>query len=420
MDFLTGVYFGATFVALYFLMLYVLTYVKNKKRIYEVIKPDKIRSLSIVIPCYNAKDSIGETIECHLNADYPGLKKIIVSDDCSTDGSDKVIKEYAKKYSKVLYVKTPKNTGNAAGAKNYGSKFVKTELIGFSDDDSKPKKNAISNMVGFFNDDKVGAVTSRVLVNGRENFLVRSQAIEYKIMAFTRKLLGFLDSIYVTNGPLSIYRKRAYDDVGGFDSKNLTEDIEITWHFVRKGWKVHMAMSSLVYTNPPTTIKIWFKQRIRWNVGGIQTANKYRNKLHGSGMLGKFIFPFFLLGWSIGIVGLGFLVYRFVKYISMKFLVAKYSVASEVALVTLDSFKLNPSILFVFGIALFSLSFMFTLVALAYSKENGRIIGHKLRDIFIYSFFYLLAYPPLLITAFVKYARGYNTWGGHRFEDAKE
>ena len=60
----------------------------------------------------------------------------------------------------------------------------------------------------------------------------------------------------------------------------------------------------------------------------------------------------------------------------MKFLVAKYSVAAEVALVTMDSFKLNPSILFIFGIVLFSLGLTYTIVALAYSKESGKVIGH--------------------------------------------
>ena len=86
-------------------------------------------------------------------------------------------------------------------------------------------------MVGYFNDRKTGAVTSRVLVANNVNKLSKIQAIEYKVIAFTRKLLGFLESIYVTNGPLSIYRKEAFDDVNGFDEKNLTEDIVITSHF---------------------------------------------------------------------------------------------------------------------------------------------------------------------------------------------
>lgn len=411
MEFLTILYFTYTFVAFYFLMIYVLTYMQNRKEIYEIVEPDKIRSLSMIIPCYNEASSIGKNIMTFLKADYKGLKKIIVVDDCSTDNSYEIIKGYAKKYANVIAIQTPKNTGRAAGAKNFGIKYVKTELIGFSDADSMPNKDAISRMVGYFNDLEVGGVTSRVFVNNHSiNFLTRVQAIEYKIIAFTRKLLGFLDAIYVTNGPLSIYRKSAFDQTGGFDEKNLTEDIELTWHLVSKGWKVHMSIPSIVRSDVPTTVKTWFRQRIRWNVGGIQTVAKYRKKFFEMGMLGLFIMPFFIFSWFLGITGLFFLVYRFTKYIMMKFLVAKYSVSAQVALISMEELSLNPSILFIFGMVLFTLVFVYTFIALTYSKEKGLFIGHPIHDIFIYSFFYLLMYPPLLIVSFYKYLRGYNTW----------
>ena len=391
-------------------MIYILTYFQNRKEIYETIEPDKIRSLSMIIPCFNEEKSIGKNIETFLASDYKGLQKIIVVDDCSTDNSYEIIKKYAKKYPEVIALQTPKNTGRAAGAKNFGIKYVTTELIGFSDADSLPNKDAISKMVGVFNDTQVGGVTSRVFVNNPKNYLTRAQAIEYKIIAFTRKLLEFLDAIYVTNGPLSIYRKKAFDQTGGFDMNNLTEDIELTWHLVSKGWKIKMSIPAIIRSYVPKNIKDWFHQRIRWNVGGIQTVAKYRKKFLETGMLGLFIMPFFALSWFLGITGLVFLTYRLTNFFMMKFLVARYSVAANVALVSTDSFSVNPSILFIFGIVLFSLGLAYTVVALSYSKESGRIIGHPIRDIFIYSFFYLLMYPPLLIVSFYKYLRGYNTW----------
>ncbi len=410
MEFLTGLYLTYTFISFYFLTMYILVYVQNRKQIYEVIEPDKIRSLSMVIPCFNEEKSISKNIEAFLASNYKGLKKLIIVDDCSTDNSYEIIKQYAKKYPRVMALRTPKNTGCAAGAKNFGIEYVKTELIGFSDADSLPNKNAISKMVGFFNDSKVGGVTSRVFVNSPKNYLTRAQSIEYKIIAFTRKLLGFLDSIYVTNGPLSIYRKKAFDQTGGFDENNMTEDIELTWRLVSKGWKIHMSIPAIVRSFVPTTVKTWFHQRIRWNVGGLQTVAKYRKKFFQCGMLGLFIMPFFMLSWFLGITGLFFLVYRFIKYIMMKFLVAKYSVAAQVALVSMNDFNLNPSILFIFGITLLVLGLIYTTTALFHSKEKGLITGHSARDIFIYSFFYLLMYPPLLIVSFYKYLRGYNTW----------
>jgi cellulose synthase/poly-beta-1,6-N-acetylglucosamine synthase-like glycosyltransferase len=409
MEWLTGLYLLYTFIAFYFLFIYVLIYFQNRKQIYEVIEPDKEYSLTIVVPCYNESESIGRNIESLLASDYNSLKKIIIVDDCSKDNSYEIIKQYARKYPRVMAVQTPKNTGCAAGAKNYGAKFVKTDLIGFSDGDSFPKPDAIDKMVGYFNDPDMGAVTSRVFVENRVNKLTKIQAIEYKIIAFTRKLLGFIEAIYVTNGPLSIYRKKAFDDVKGFDIKNLTEDIEITWHFVSRGWKVQMAIPARVYSVAPERVKDWFKQRVRWNVGGIQTVAKYKSQVLKCGMLGFFIMPFFVLSWFLGITGLFFLGYRVARYLIVKYLVASYSVSAHVAVLNMQDLSLNPSILFFFGILLFLVGIAYTFLALAYSqeKEYGRT---KLHDIFIYSIFYLLMYPPLLIYSFYRYLKGRNTW----------
>lgn len=412
MEFLTILYLAYTFIAFYFLSLHLIIFFQNKSQIYAAPKYKKLKSLSVIIPCYNEEKEVGSWIENILKTDYPGLKKIIIVDDCSKDKSYEIIKKYAKKYPLIKAYQMPKNSGRAAGPKNYGLKFANTELVAFSDSDSFPSPNAISKMVGYLDDPQVGGVTSRVLVkNPKVNFLTRAQSIEYKVMAFTRKLFEFIESIYVTNGPLSIYKKEVLDQTGGFDMKNLTEDIELTWHTVSKGWKVRMCIPAVVRSIVPETVPQWFRQRIRWNVGGIQTVAKYRKKFLQCGMLGLFIMPFFVLSWTLGITGLFFMIYRLSKFVITKYLVTKYSVAAEVALISMNDFTLSPSILFYFGMILFSLGLAYTFTALFHSREQARFLGHPIRDIFIYSIFYLIMYPPLLIWSFYKYSRGYNEWG---------
>ena len=272
MDLLTWVYLIYSFLAFYFLIFFILLYLQHKKELLTFPKSTKNYSVSCVIPCYNEEESIGKTIEMLVKNGYSNLKKIIVVDDRSTDNSYKIIKECEKKYpGLVLGVQTPKNTGNAAGAKNYGSKFVKTDLILFTDADSFPEKGAIEKMIGFFDNENTGAVTASVLVKNRSNFLLRMQALEYLVIKFSRKLLEYVDSIYVTPGPLAMYRTSYFFKLGGFDEKNLTEDIELTWRFLDAGYDVKMSLTSRVYSIAPKTIKGWIKQRIRWNVGGLQT-----------------------------------------------------------------------------------------------------------------------------------------------------
>jgi len=408
-EFITIIYLTYSFIAFYFLFLFILIYVRNRREMFYYPKIKKRYSLSIVIPCYNGEKSIGGTIEALLNSSYKGLKKIIVVDDCSTDGSYKIIKKYSKKYKRILVVKTPKNTGHASGAKNYGAKFVKTELIGFVDADSYPKKDAMEKMIGFFQDENVGVVTSSVLVKKRKKFIENLQAIEYKIIVFTRKLLGFIDAIFVTPGPLAIYRKSAFDDVGGFDEENLTEDIEITWNLISKGYKVEMSIPSRVYTVAPETFKGWYNQRMRWNVGGIQTMTKYRKTFLRAGILGVFILPFFVLSWVLGIFGITILGYRIFRRVIINYLSAKYSIGAQTAVLTLREINLTPNVLVFFGTAILILSLSFTFLALAYTREK-EFKKHSIFTILVYAFVYLLAYPLLLINSVYKFARGKKFW----------
>jgi cellulose synthase/poly-beta-1,6-N-acetylglucosamine synthase-like glycosyltransferase len=411
MDILTIIYLIYTFISFYFLFFFLLIYIPNRKEISSFPKYDKVYSLSMIVPCYNGESDIRGTIEALLDSDYPGLEKIIVVDDCSTDGSWKIIQGFAKKHKKILAVQTPKNTGNAAGAKNYGAKFVDTELIGFSDDDSYPEKNGISKMVGFFSNPKVGAVASSVFVKKRKSFLEQVQSIEYKMIAFSRRLLGFVEAIYVTPGPLAIYRKEAFVKVGGFDVENMTEDIEITWAIVRAGYKVEMASAARVYSVVPNTVKAWIKQRIRWNIGGVQSINKYKKNFGSSkaGMLGKFILPFFLFNWILGVFGITVLFYRLIRTLIVRYLSTTYSIEYQTAILNLKDVNLTPSILVFFGIAAVIMNFFIIVVALSHSREkeykNPNIIA-----VSFYFVFYLLTYPFILLTSLYKFFRGKYSW----------
>jgi len=408
-DLLTIVYLIYSFIAFYFLFLFSLIYARNRKKFFSVQKLTKNYSLSIVVPCYNEEENIGGTIQALLDSDYSGLKKIIIVDDCSTDSSYEIIKKYVAKYMKVMAVKTPKNTGKSSGAKNYGAKFVNTELIGFTDADSYPQKDAIRKMIGFFDNKKIGAITSSVFVKKREKFIEKLQAIEYKIIVFTRKLLGFVDAIYVTPGPLVIYRKKAFDEVEGFDENNLTEDIEITWHLVSKGYKIGMSVPSRVYTVAPDKFRGWYRQRVRWNVGGIQTINKYKKTFLSVGMLGTFILPFFVFSWILGITGIFVLAYRVFQRVIVHYLSTTYSIGAQTAVLTLREINLTPNVLMFFGTAILILSLSFTFIAISYSREK-EFKKPGIFNILIYAFIYLLAYPLILITSVSIFIKGKKFW----------
>lgn len=404
---LTIVYLSYMFISLYFLLLFTLTFIQNRKQMFDVPESKNKPSLSILIPAFNEESSIEGTVEAILNSDYENLKEVIIINDGSSDNTKKIALDLEKKYSKV-HILDKENSGKADSL-NQAIKIAKSDLVAVVDADSYPSEKAFSEMIGFFNEDKVGAVTTRIIVRNPTNFIQTLQSVEYKVIAFTRKLLGFLDAIYVTPGPLAIYRKSILKEVKGFDVKNMTEDIEITWRLAFHDYKVKMSFLSQVSTVSPDTFKKWFKQRIRWNIGGFQTILKYKKYFFRKGMLGFFILPFFTISLVLGAIGLGIFVYRITIRFITSYLSTKQSIASEVAIIALQDINLHPSILHFFGVTLFLLGLIFVFFALSViNREIGK--KENFFSVVFYLIIYATLYPLVLISSLYKFLRGNYTW----------
>ena len=404
---LTIVYLTYMFIALYFMSLFTLTFIQNKREMFSVPKITKKHPISVLIPAYNEEDSIEGTVKTVLDSDYENIVEVIVINDGSTDGTLDIARMLEKKYLKVK-VFNKKNSGKADSL-NQALKIAKGEIIAVVDADSYPDKHAMSSMVGFFDDSGVGAATTRILVKQQDNFLRKMQAIEYKVIAFTRKLLGFLDSIYVTPGPMALYRKSALLKIHGFDKKNMTEDIEATWHLIYEGYKIKMSYVAKSTTVAPDTLKKWIKQRIRWNIGGYQTILKYKNYFFRKGMLGLFILPFFAISLFLGIFGLGIFFYRIFRRIWFSYLSTKYSLVAQTAVIAVEDINLNPSVLNFLGIVLFILGLAFIYFALKNVNEKTRE-KESFFSIIFYSLVYILLRPIVLIISFVKFLTGKYSW----------
>lgn len=88
--------------------------------------------ISIVIPVYNVRKYIERCIESVINQTYTNTEIILV-DDGSTDGSERICDEYASKYNNVKVIH--KKNGGLSSARNAGIEIAKGKYIGFVDSD---------------------------------------------------------------------------------------------------------------------------------------------------------------------------------------------------------------------------------------------------------------------------------------------
>lgn len=398
------------FVGFYMLSLFLFIYLANRKTMFDYPK-GKLEPVSIVVPCYNEGDLIGKTIESLVNLDYPKDKiEVIVVDDQSSDNSVAVARRYEKKYKNVRVIVNPVNSGGAATPTNLGVKAAKYDYIAVTDADSSPEPDALKKMIGFLQEDpKVGAVTCAVLAKKPKKFMQRLQAIEYVVIGFGRKILDKIDSVYVTPGPFALYRKKILFEVGLFDPGNLTQDIEIVWRLIAHSYTARMCLAARVYSETPDKFRAWWKQRIRWNIGGTQSILKHKKLLFKRGMLGAFIIPYFSASLFLGIFGLSMFFYLLARRVMYYYLSTQYSLYAQTAILTLQDFNFAPSVMNFLGGALFVLGAGFTFLMIILMREK-HVNPKKLLNITFYQVVYLAVYPFIMITALYKLARGKYSW----------
>ena len=80
----------------------------------------------------------------------------------------------------------------------------------------------------------------------------------------------------MTPGPLTIFRKKVFDDLGPYSPGHNTEDLEIAYRMQKNYYKIEQCNDAIIYTNTPSTIKTLYKQRLRWVYGFLSNTIDYK------------------------------------------------------------------------------------------------------------------------------------------------
>ncbi len=103
--------------------------------------------ISIIVPVYNASRFLDETIKTVREQTIDNWELIFV-DDCSTDNSDEIIKQYMKIDKKIKYFKQDQNGGPAL-ARNRGIDEAKGNFLCFLDADDMWDKDKLEKQLNF-------------------------------------------------------------------------------------------------------------------------------------------------------------------------------------------------------------------------------------------------------------------------------
>lgn len=384
------------FIALYIEVLFLITYleVDKKRKIFLPKDLSRFPSVSVIVPVWNEESTVLKTIFSLLKLNYPKDKlSIFIVDDGSIDNTWRIIQRFAKnKQIKLLH----KENGGKYTALNYALNQIDSELVGCLDADSFVHPEALVRIVARFEDPEIMAVTPSIKVFEPKGWLGLIQKAEYIFGIFLRKVLLGLNAIYITPGPLSIFRRSVFERLGGYKHAYNTEDIEIALRMQSNKMKIDNVHNAYIYTIAPTNLKTLFKQRLRWVYGFLKNAVDYRKMFFNPnyGNLGLIVLP--AAGFSV-FSTLYFFIYRCYGWIES--LIFKIREISTVGFyfkgLNLDVFYLNTGVIFFISLIAIS-GVIFIIMASRKLAEEETKFGI---DSVFYLLFYTLIAPFWMIRA---------------------
>jgi cellulose synthase/poly-beta-1,6-N-acetylglucosamine synthase-like glycosyltransferase/peptidoglycan/xylan/chitin deacetylase (PgdA/CDA1 family) len=249
--------------------------------------PDVTRPVSVIVPAYNEKECIANTLESLARSTHP--IEIIIVDDGSTDGTSEISREAAEALGMTnVRVIRQENAGKPA-ALNNGVRNASCDIVVMMDGDTVFEPDTVRRLVQPFADPKVGAVAGNAKVGNRDTIIGAWQHIEY-VMGFNldRRMYDLLRCMPTIPGAIGAFRRDAVLEVGGMSEDTLAEDTDITIAMHRAGWNVVYQEHARAWTEAPGSLKQLWSQRYRWSYGTMQALWKHRKSLTDKGPSGRF------------------------------------------------------------------------------------------------------------------------------------
>jgi cellulose synthase/poly-beta-1,6-N-acetylglucosamine synthase-like glycosyltransferase len=260
--------------------------------------------VSCLVAVWNEEDDIEECIQSLVNQTYPN-KEIIFINDGSTDGTAKILDEYARQgLIKVIH---QENAGKKR-ALGKGMREARGSIFAFSDSDSSWAPDALEKIVPIFKHfPKVGAVSGHFrLKNSSENILTRIEDSWAEGQFAIRKAFeSYYGAVTCVSGPLAVFRKEAiYNYIpaweqdtflgqefkfatdrtltgyvlgGKYLGKKIKEkyydpDFDYKEKYKDTDWQIVYSKSARAWTILPNTWKRLFRQQVRWKKSFIRNT----------------------------------------------------------------------------------------------------------------------------------------------------
>lgn len=255
--------------------------------------PNEWPLVTLQLPIYNEQFVVERLLKHAAALDYPSGKLQIQILDDSTDETSDFIHSIIRNFPHVNfeYIHRTDRSGYKAGALANGLQTATGEYIAILDADFAVQPSWLKEALPYIlSDAKAAFVQTRwAHLNEHQNALTWMQALQldthFTVEQFGRNRSGFLSQF---NGTAGIWRRQAIEDAGGWKSRTLIEDMDLSYRAQLAGYHTLIVPSITVAAELPSGISGLKSQQYRWNKGGAQSARLFLKDIWTAGHLSFF------------------------------------------------------------------------------------------------------------------------------------
>jgi cellulose synthase (UDP-forming) len=227
-------------------------------------------SVDVLIPSYDEPlDMIRRTLLAALRMDYPHQTWLL------DDGNRADLRALAESLG-CRYLARTENTDAKAGNLNNALAHSTADFVAIFDADHAPAREFLSETLGYFNDPEIAFVQTpqdfynldsyEHRYNAERHLVWTEQSLFYRVI---QRGKDYWNAAFFC-GSCAVLRRSALDQVKGFATGTVTEDLQTSIRLHRKGFSSVYHATSLAFGVAPATVVPFIKQRVRWGQGAMQ------------------------------------------------------------------------------------------------------------------------------------------------------
>ncbi|KAI8476756.1 MAG: nucleotide-diphospho-sugar transferase [Monoraphidium minutum] len=238
----------------------------------------------IQLPMYNEDAHCDLIIQRCCKVMWPSHRILIqVCDDSTREAVrkkvDAAVISALEQGHNVQLVRRDNRSGFKAGAMVDGMKRVEDqgfEYVAIFDADFEPPEDFFyQTVIHMMRDDNLAFVQTRWTFTNSNSLLTWAQKVGLEFhFAVEQRARSFLGHFFNFNGTAGVWRIKAIDDAGGWESDTVVEDMDLSLRVYLRGWRSIYLHDVCCPNELPSTLSAYKTQQFRWLSGPMQIVRK--------------------------------------------------------------------------------------------------------------------------------------------------